>query len=703
MIRKLLLLSVVFVFVNTLPGTQIASAQSVTTRTGRLLLTDGAGHNILIAPPSTGWPGTGTFTFTLPIPPTGLSAAFVEPGTSILTSLQWDTTNKYWKAVAGGSGGVTGSGTANSLTKWATTSTLTSSLISDNGSTVSITNGALLLSGTTGATPASGAGTRMMWIPAKAAFRAGSVTGTHWDDVSVGSNSYAMGNNAVANGANSVALGSNASTSNFSGSFVYGDNSSGSASNTAANQFFVKATGGVQLITTAGGTSPDFGVTSGALLVRGTGTTPVSGAGTRMMWIPERRAFRAGNVDGAHWNNDSIGLNSIATGFNAVADGSESVSLGWKTRAIADGTVAIGNGANALGFTSTAIGNGVWATGSNSLAMGAGTFASGSNSTAMGNTVNTNGFDGSFIYGDNSVSTKYSTASNQFMIRSTGGFHILGVSGDTASTLRLVDGAFIVRGGSGIGPTSGVAGTCFMWLPGKKALRAGEATGPEWNDASIGSRSVAFGWATTASGSSSTAMGVATTASGASSTAMGNFVSTNGQDGSFIHGDNSTTTFLNSTAAHQYMVRAAGGTIIYSNAACSTGVTLAANGGSWASVSDSNRKENRLNINGEDILNSISKMWMGSWNYKGQDASLHRHYGPMAQEFFAAFGNDGIGIIGNDTTLATADVDGVTLIAVKTLVERTTTLSRENADLREELEAIKTELRSLRNVEQASW
>ena len=44
----------------------------------------------------------------------------------------------------------------------------------NNTQRVSITaDGALLYNSTTGATPASGAGTRMMWIPDKAAFRAG--------------------------------------------------------------------------------------------------------------------------------------------------------------------------------------------------------------------------------------------------------------------------------------------------------------------------------------------------------------------------------------------------------------------------------------------------------------------------------------------------------------------------------------------------
>ncbi|MBS1593492.1 MAG: hypothetical protein JST90_04165 [Bacteroidetes bacterium] len=71
--------------------------------------------------------------------------------------------------------------------------------------------GALLATGdNTGATPATGAGKRMEWIPAKGAFRAGTVTGAQWDDAYIGSGSMAMGTDAVASGANAIAMGNGA-------------------------------------------------------------------------------------------------------------------------------------------------------------------------------------------------------------------------------------------------------------------------------------------------------------------------------------------------------------------------------------------------------------------------------------------------------------------------------------------------------------
>jgi len=78
-----------------------------------------------------------------------------------------------------------------------------------------VVNGAFLASGSTGGTPTSGAGTRMMWIPEKDAFRAGSVTENQWDASNIGSNSTAMGYNTTANGIASTAMGQHTVASGY--------------------------------------------------------------------------------------------------------------------------------------------------------------------------------------------------------------------------------------------------------------------------------------------------------------------------------------------------------------------------------------------------------------------------------------------------------------------------------------------------------
>lgn len=81
----------------------------------------------------------------------------------------------------------------------------------------------VLVTGTfgSGATPeVSGAGTRMFFNPRKAAFRAGFVSGTQWDDSAIGNYSFASGRNTRATGlysfaANDETLASGESASSF--------------------------------------------------------------------------------------------------------------------------------------------------------------------------------------------------------------------------------------------------------------------------------------------------------------------------------------------------------------------------------------------------------------------------------------------------------------------------------------------------------
>jgi hypothetical protein len=68
-----------------------------------------------------------------------------------------------------------------------------------------------------GGIAATGPGTRMLWYPGKAAFRAGYVYGTEWDDANIGAGSFATGGNAIASGSHSAAIGVNAVASGFAG------------------------------------------------------------------------------------------------------------------------------------------------------------------------------------------------------------------------------------------------------------------------------------------------------------------------------------------------------------------------------------------------------------------------------------------------------------------------------------------------------
>jgi hypothetical protein len=93
--------------------------------------------------------------------------------------------------------------------------------------------------------------------------------------------------------------------------------------------------------------------------------------------------------------------------------------------------------------------------------------------------------------------------------------------------------------------------------------------------------------------------------------------------------------------------------------------------------SDRNQKENFRPVDGETVLEKIGSLTLTSWNYIGHDPKQFRHYGPVAQEFFAAFGHDGIGTIGSPTTINSGDMEGILLIAVQALKERTEELGRQ--------------------------
>ncbi len=101
-----------------------------------------------------------------------------------------------------------------------------------------------------------------------------------------------------------------------------------------------------------------------------------------------------------------------------------------------------------------------------------------------------------------------------------------------------------------------------------------------------------------------------------------------------------------------------------------TGVNVIEGQVSFTSVSDRNQKENFKPVDGEEVLEKIRKIPVQSWNYIGHDPKEFRHYGPVAQDFFAAFGHDDIGTIGTSTTINSGDMQGILMIAVQALEKR---------------------------------
>ena len=169
----------------------------------------------------------------------------------------------------------------------------------------------------TGNIPATGSGTRLMWYPRNAAFRAGMVFGDYWDNVNVGSGSVAFGHNTKAGGQYAFAAGTT-TIANGNASFAMGDQSAALGAASTAIGYKAKAT---------------------------------------------------------HPRSVALGGEAVAQAPGAVAVGSKSQAWGENSTAIFGtatgfGSIAIGELAEASGYWGTAIGHGVKATGWLSIAMG---------------------------------------------------------------------------------------------------------------------------------------------------------------------------------------------------------------------------------------------------------------------------------------------------------------------------------------------
>jgi hypothetical protein len=191
----------------------------------------------------------------------------------------------------------------------------------------------------------------------------------------------------------------------------------------------------------------------------------------------------------------------------------------------------------------------------------------------------------------------------------------------------------------------------------------------------IGNDSFAMGNACVSTGFAAVAMGSNTTASGNFSVALGQGARTNAMGGSFIYGDASTSTIIDSAAQNEFAVRASGGFRLFTNSTLTAGVTMGAGAGAWSTVSDRNAKQDFADIDGRDVLAKIAKLPIQTWRYKAE-TSRALHVGPVAQDFRAAFG-----LGDSDKTISTVDIDGVNMLAIQAL-------ARENAELRARLERL---------------
>jgi hypothetical protein len=230
------------------------------------------------------------------------------------------------------------------------------------------------------------------------------------------------------------------------------------------------------------------------------------------------------------------------------------------------------------------------------------------------------------------------------------------------------------------GTDAAVGGGYFNTASGANAAVAG------------GNANVASGWyAAIPGGQANIAAGQNSLAAGAGAQAM--------HSGAFVwDGDDSFDT-LSSSWDGQFIVRAPSG-IWFGNTTgnitptisalidTSTGAYLSY-GGTWTNNSDRSLKENFAAVDPQTVLEAVAEMPVTVWNYRSEEASV-RHMGPMAQEFYAAFG-----LGEDDKHISTTDADGVSLAAIQALYAHTQDLQTENAALQEENAAMQAQIDAL--------
>jgi hypothetical protein len=213
----------------------------------------------------------------------------------------------------------------------------------------------------------------------------------------------------------------------------------------------------------------------------------------RILWYPEKNAFLTGKV--LIEKKDSVGTNSMSTGFESKAIGNYSQAMGYKAIARGDYSTAIGKNAIANEINTFAFGEDAVSGNSESYAFGRGAIANGYRSFSFGSAgIDTlgNPTDVTKALGD------YSFAIGQGSFSTGVGSFALGVA-DTAS-----------------GDFSTALGTKSAALGDLSIVIGSYSTATNYC-------STAMGYYTVASGRISTSMGQNTKAIGATSVAMGEF------------------------------------------------------------------------------------------------------------------------------------------------------------------------------------
>ncbi|MFH2141659.1 MAG: tail fiber domain-containing protein, partial [Bacteroidota bacterium] len=310
----------------------------------------------------------------------------------------------------------------------------------------------------------------------------------------------------------------------------------------------------------------------------------------RMLWYPYREAFRSGRVFIEHV--DSVGVNSMATGFESKAIGDYSQAFGYQARAFGNNSTAIGISANSEGESSFAFGSGTQAIGLGSFAFGyvaidtitglpingEPTIASGTYSFALGLGAKAESI-GSFAFGNNTIAN--GEYSNSF------------------GNSTLASGNFSTAMGFHT-----TANGIYSTATGCRTTASGEA-------------STSLGYWNNANGKYSTALGAWNSASGNYSTALGYLI---GADAAFSFGIGLSSTYYSITQSNTMAIMGGNvgiGTVSPSYLLEVNGTAAKPGGGTWLVSSDERLKD--IQGNYYKGLAEIIRLQPVKFNYKADN------------------------------------------------------------------------------------
>ena len=345
------------------------------------------------------------------------------------------------------------------------------------------------------------------------------------------------------------------------------------------------------------------------------------------------------------------GGNSTALGYFTVAAGSDSTAMGHFSTALgaAPFSTAMGYAAQTGAPAAMSLGNHTQANGDSSVALGYYSIASAQRAVAMGDATVASGVDGATAMGSGTTASgSASTAMGATTIASNSFSTAMGASTQA----------------------SGVASTAM----GKQTTASGDySTAMGYSNNANGYVSTTMGLSNTASGNMSTATGYNNSASGFAAFVggQGNIASGTGSialgiravaqsDYSFVFNGKTDTTFY-ATGPGSFDVSTPPGSSIEFHQAGQYCYMADVSSG-WNCTSDRNLKTAIVPTDGRDVLAKLAAMPVSTWEWKADTRKGHKHLGPMAQDFMAAFhlGED-------DKTISSTDAQGVALAAIKGL------------------------------------